>query len=178
MPAKSDSFSYRIFPVKGGFAYIVVGAKGLRRSGLPQKRKSDLLTLIREEFPQAKPSKDLLPDLVKALQSFFQGEKTVFKAKLDLSDLPPFTASVYRSLRKIPWGKTVTYKGLATLIGSPKAARGVGAAMGRNPFPPVVPCHRVLGTNGALTGFSAVGGLELKRSMLIAEGLIPSSRQP
>ena len=89
---------------------------------------------------------------------------------LDDDGIEPFRREVYAATRRIPPGRTATYGEIARAIGRPDAAREVGAALARNPFPIVVPCHRVVGANGKLTGFSAPGGLETKRRMLELEG--------
>ena len=91
--------------------------------------------------------------------------------RLDDGSIEPFHRSVYEATRQIPPGSTATYGEIARSIGHPDAARDVGAALARNPFPIIVPCHRVLGANGKLTGFSAPGGLETKRRMLALEGV-------
>jgi methylated-DNA-[protein]-cysteine S-methyltransferase len=89
---------------------------------------------------------------------------------LDEQGIDPFRRAVYAATRTIPPGTTATYGEIARLIGLPDAAREVGAALARNPFPIIVPCHRVLGATGKLTGFSAPGGLGTKRRMLELEG--------
>jgi methylated-DNA-[protein]-cysteine S-methyltransferase len=95
----------------------------------------------------------------------------------DLGDVPlddglvdPFRRQVYAATRSILPGTTATYGQIAGMIGLPDGARDVGAALSRNPFPIIVPCHRVIAANGALTGFSAAGGLATKRRMLELEG--------
>ena len=89
---------------------------------------------------------------------------------LDEDGIDPLRRAVYAATRTIPPGRTATYGDVARAIGQADAARDVGAALARNPFPIIVPCHRVLGANGKLTGFSAPGGLETKRRMLELEG--------
>jgi methylated-DNA-[protein]-cysteine S-methyltransferase len=89
---------------------------------------------------------------------------------LDIDGIDPFRRDVYAAARSIPPGRTATYGETARAIGFPDGARDVGAALSRNPFPIVVPCHRVIAANGALTGFSVAGGLETKRRMLELEG--------
>jgi methylated-DNA-[protein]-cysteine S-methyltransferase len=89
---------------------------------------------------------------------------------LDEHGIDPLRRAVYAARRTIPPGTTATYGEIARAIDRPDAARDVGAALARNPFPIIVPCHRVLGANGTLTGFSAPGGLETKRRMLELEG--------
>jgi methylated-DNA-[protein]-cysteine S-methyltransferase len=98
--------------------------------------------------------------------------------RLDEREIEPFRREVYAATRRIPPGSTATYGEIARAIGrtDPEAARDVGAALARNPFPIVVPCHRVLGANGKLSGFSAPGGLDTKRRMLELEGA-PGFRQ-
>jgi methylated-DNA-[protein]-cysteine S-methyltransferase len=88
---------------------------------------------------------------------------------LDERDLDPFRAAVYAATRAIGPGKTATYGEIARAIGAPGAARAVGAALGSNPYPIIVPCHRVLAADGALHGFSAPGGIATKRRMLEIE---------
>jgi methylated-DNA-[protein]-cysteine S-methyltransferase len=89
---------------------------------------------------------------------------------LDERGIDPFRRTVYAATRTIRPGSIVTYGDIARTIGQADGAREVGAALARNPFPIVVPCHRVVGANGKLTGFSAPGGLETKRRMLELEG--------
>ncbi len=89
---------------------------------------------------------------------------------LDENGIDDFRRAVYGETRDIPAGTTRSYGEVARAIGRPDGARDVGAALARNPFPIIVPCHRVVAANGALTGFSAPGGLETKRRMLELEG--------
>ena len=85
--------------------------------------------------------------------------------------ITPFQRSVYMELLKIPAGQVRTYKQIAAAIGKPNASRAVGNACNKNPFMPLVPCHRVIGSNGSLTGFAY--GIDKKREMLQAEGYLP-----
>ena len=100
------------------------------------------------------------------LRAYFQGELTHF----DLPLAPVGTAfqlSVWRALRAIPYGELVSYKAIAEAIGNPKAVRAVGGANGKNPIPIIVPCHRVIGSDGSLTGFG--GGLDVKQRLIDLE---------
>lgn len=90
---------------------------------------------------------------------------------LDDHGIDPFRRAVYAATRDVPPGSTRSYGEIARAIGRPDAARDVGAALARNPYPIVVPCHRIVAANGALTGFSAPGGLATKRRMLELEGV-------
>ncbi len=165
----AQTLYWRVFSTAGGWAALVVGPRGLRRSFLPRRLKKELLAEIRAAFPETRQDTGLCDEEVEALLRFYRGEKTVLRATLDMTGLPPFHRAVYRALRKVKWGQVTTYSDLARAAGSPAACRAVGGAMGRNPFPPFVPCHRVLGTNGSLVGFTADGGVDLKRRMLQAE---------
>jgi len=89
--------------------------------------------------------------------------------EVDLSNFTPFTRKVYRILRKIRPGEVVTYGELAQRAGSPNASRAVGRAMATNPMPLIIPCHRVIASDGSLGGFSAPGGTKLKRRLLCIE---------
>ncbi len=101
------------------------------------------------------------------LAAYFEGRRTTFDMELDWTGVPPFHQQVLKMVRTIPYGRTRTYKQLAVVLGKPGAIRAVGQANGRNPLAIVVPCHRVLGTNGQLTGYAY--GLELKRKLLELE---------
>lgn len=104
------------------------------------------------------------------LEEYFAGGRTRFALPLDLHGTP-FQVQVWNALVEIPYGTTVSYGVLARRIGRPAAVRAVGAANGRNPVAIVVPCHRVIGANGDLTGFG--GGIERKRWLLQHEGVSP-----
>jgi len=104
------------------------------------------------------------------LREYFDGKRSTFDLPLDFATGTPFQQSVWRALLAIPHGATTNYAALSRGIGAPLAARAVGAAVGRNPVSIVVPCHRVLGTGGALTGYA--GGLERKSALLKLEGAL------
>ena len=99
---------------------------------------------------------------------------------LDMTGMPPFHQKVYKAARKIPPGRTASYRDLAVQAGSPLASRAVGQALSRNPFLIIVPCHRVLSATGNIGGFSAVGGTDTKMSLLMIErgmsGVTPQLR--
>ena len=105
-------------------------------------------------------------DAIKQLREYFGGKRRAFDLPLAPSGTP-FQLSVWNELRAIPYGRTKSYLDIANAIGKPAACRAVGAANGANPLPIVVPCHRVIGSNGALTGFG--GGIDVKRRLLALE---------
>jgi methylated-DNA-[protein]-cysteine S-methyltransferase len=105
-------------------------------------------------------------EAVEQLQEYFAGKRQRFSLQL-APEGTPFQLRVWQELRNIPYGETISYGELARRIGKPNASRAVGTANGRNPLSIVVPCHRVIGANGTLTGFG--GGLENKRTLLALE---------
>lgn len=110
------------------------------------------------------------PDLADQLRAYARGDLVDFlPAQIDAIDLTPFQRKVVRHCRRIPRGATLTYGELARRAGSPRAARAVGGVMRANRFPLVVPCHRVVGADGRLGGFSAAGGIKTKRRLLLLE---------
>lgn len=115
-------------------------------------------------------SQPVLREAVAQLAAYFAGERTAFDLPLDLQAGTAFQRSVWQELIAIPRGGTTSYAELGRRLGRPQAARAVGAAVGRNPISIVVPCHRVLGTGGALTGYA--GGLERKTALLRLEGVL------
>ncbi len=134
----------------------------------------DGLSLI--GFPQGKMRHDPEPDWIfnekpfavarQQLEEYFAGERTAFDLPLHLSGTD-FQVQVLQELQRIPYGETTSYGEIAKRIGRPKAMRAVGAANGRNPIPIIVPCHRVIGSSGDLTGFG--GGLDTKEALLRLE---------
>ncbi|HKI73893.1 MAG TPA: methylated-DNA--[protein]-cysteine S-methyltransferase [Pseudomonadales bacterium] len=127
-------------------------------------------------FPQGKGHVDPEPDWErddaalgnarKQMEEYFAGKRREFDLKLVPSGTG-FQLAVLRALQKIPYGETRSYRDIAVQIGKPRAVRAVGAANGRNPLPIVIPCHRVVGSDGSLTGFG--GGLDAKRFLLDLE---------
>jgi methylated-DNA-[protein]-cysteine S-methyltransferase len=112
-----------------------------------------------------------LDEVRRELDEYFEGTRRGFDLPIDLR-VAPFHADVLRELALVPYGRTETYGGLARKVGRPGAARAVGTVMNRNPIPIVLPCHRIVGANGSLTGYA--GGLEVKRRLLQLEGAMLS----
>ncbi|MEO5671706.1 MAG: methylated-DNA--[protein]-cysteine S-methyltransferase [Ramlibacter sp.] len=116
----------------------------------------------------SKPGHPVLREAVAQLDAYFVGARTSFDLPLDLQGGTTFQRSVWQALLAIPSGGTTSYGMLSRHIGQPAAVRAVGAAVGRNPVSIIVPCHRVLGADGSLTGYA--GGLERKTALLQLEG--------
>ncbi len=116
------------------------------------------------------PGHAVLREATHQLDDYFAGRRTVFELPLDLGRGTAFQQSVWRALLAIPAGGTTSYGAIGRQLGRPEAARAIGAAVGRNPVSIVVPCHRVLGTGGQLTGYA--GGLERKQALLRLENAL------
>ena len=146
---------------------MALGARNgkLRGVMLPRPGKAHPDELAAEVWPSADPSRGALPDLVSQVHAYWRGQPEVFRVDLDLEGFPPFFCKVWQAAIRIPPGEVWTYGQLAGAVGSPKAARAVGGAMAGNPFPLVVPCHRVVAAH-TIGGFSAPGGVELKQTLL------------
>jgi len=108
-----------------------------------------------------------LDEVRRELDEYFAGRRRDFDLELDLR-VAPFNEAVLHELARVPYGQLDTYGGLAAKVGRPRAARAVGSVMNRNPIPIVLPCHRIVGANGSLTGYA--GGLHIKRALLELEG--------
>lgn len=112
-----------------------------------------------------------LQPLVVRVKQHMQGDSQSFQdVDLELSGRSDFARLVYAALRQVPAGETISYGGLAARVGRPTAARGVASAMAANPIPLLIPCHRVVGAKGQLTGFSGADGLVTKARLLTVEG--------
>lgn len=113
------------------------------------------------------PTHPTLKAAAQQLDEYFKGQRHVFELTLHPTWGTPFQRAVWQALQRIPYGHTCTYSHIARDIGKPKAVRAVGAAIGQNPHSLIVPCHRVLGVNGSLTGYA--GGLDRKTFLLAHE---------
>ena len=128
--------------------------------------------ISRVYLPNAEPdiveqTSELLEKAKIRLDGYFNGKRKVFDLPLDFESCTDFMKSVYQELLKIPYGETVTYKDIAERVGCPKGFRAVGLANNKNPLPIIVPCHRVIGSDGKLVGFA--GGLDMKVKLLELE---------
>lgn len=122
--------------------------------------------------PVEAPGSPLLAEAIRQVEAYFAGELRDFELPLDWSLISGFNREVLRELASgVPYGSVVGYGDLAGRVGQPGAAQAVGAAMGANPLPVVVPCHRVVERDGGIGGFG--GGLETKRRLLALEGVLP-----
>jgi len=147
----------------------VVTPQGLARLTFPAEPLDWCHDWVRRWEPQAEVIADGpgLEPVAAQLAAYFAHELTAFDLPLDMRGTE-FQRQVWQALTTVPFGQTRSYGQIAAQIGRPKAVRAVGAANGANPVPVIVPCHRIIGSNGTLTGYA--GGLELKQQLLALEG--------
>lgn len=146
---------------KIGPLYLTASEEGLQGI-FRKKQKTPLIRSLKKTDSAAR----ILLKTVRQLEEYLAGKRKKFNLPLDTTGTP-FQKKVWEELRKIPYGKTCSYKDIANRIKNPKAVRAVGGANGRNPLCIIVPCHRVIANNGSLGGYS--GGLEMKHRLLSLE---------
>ena len=161
------AIKFAIVSTKFGWVGLGGSEAGLVLLTLPKSSRKAAISEVKEFAADAVEDTSAFGDLPYRLQRYFYGEKVSFPDSLDLSGATDFQKAVWNATRFIPYGETRTYVWVAQQIGNPRASRAVGGALARDPFPIIVPCHRVLASNGNIGGFS--GGLALKRRLLKLE---------
>lgn len=168
--------NYALFQTALGLCGIAWTDRGVALVQLPEATDAETRARICRRCPDAREFAPP-PDIVVAISrivGLLAGEPIdLTDIVVDMDGVPPFHRQVYELARRIPPGQTRTYGELAAALGDAGAARAVGQALGDNPFPIVVPCHRVLAAAGGSGGFSAHGGIATKRQLLVIEGAIP-----
>lgn len=173
----SEAVGHTIFETALGFMGLAWSAAGLTRLCLPQaSREAVARRLLRLEGPAGVDSPQEPPpwvvDLMAAIRAYAAGRPVDFSAvPVDLSGVDAFRLAVYDAARRLGFGETTTYGELARRAGHPGLPRETGAALGANPVPLVIPCHRILAAGGRIGGFSAPGGAATKERMLALEGV-------
>ena len=151
-----------------GWVGVLASDHGIRKLVLPTQSPQEAVEGLQPEARDAELSPDRFQELHTKLEALFSGEYAALDEQpLDLEDASPFFRRAWQACRTIPRGETRSYAWLAAQAGSPRAMRAAGQAMARNPVALIIPCHRVIGSDGGLHGYG--GGLELKRLLLDAE---------
>ena len=150
-----------------GELLVAASDRGLASIWFDPDPADDLDRLARIGGPRVLRSPRSVDDARRELDEYFAGKRRNFDLSLDLRAMPPFTLEVLGELARVPYGETTTYGALAQRVGHPRAARAVGMVMNRNRIPIVLPCHRVVGATGKLTGYA--GGLGRKETLLELE---------
>jgi methylated-DNA-[protein]-cysteine S-methyltransferase len=169
-----STLRFHICETAAGHVGIVISERGLRATTLPHRSAGDALReviALGASEPASPADLGGLPERVRAVAS---GRESGEGLPIDWDGLTPFRRAVLQTAMRIPAGETRSYGWLAQRVGKPGAARAVGRVMATNPLPLVVPCHRVIGSDGGLHGFG--GGLEMKERLLRAEGALAGAR--
>jgi methylated-DNA-[protein]-cysteine S-methyltransferase len=165
---------YHLFDTSLGTVGVAWSARGLTRLQLPESTPGATERRLRgrsSDMSAGEPP-PRIRQAIAAVESYLAGKRVDFSPLvLDLSGVGDFYRRIYEATRRLGWGETATYGELAQRVGSPGAARAVGQAMGRNPIPLIVPCHRVLASGRGIGGFSAFGGAVTKTRLLALEGV-------
>lgn len=178
MTAGAGAVATALFETPIGWCGLAWGARGITAVQLPERDRAATAARLARRLPTARPATEVPAPIVAVCDRIVAvlggGHDDLADVVLDLDGVGAFEAQVYAVARAIAPGDTSTYGEVAARVGSPGSARAVGQAMGRNPCPLIVPCHRVLAAHGAAGGFSAYGGVVTKRRLLFLEGAIPA----
>ena len=159
---------YQLFQSSMGWVGLIGSSQGLRRLSFKQTPQ-EVLEDLGYDLDRAEEDPDSFPEVRSCLERYFHGDtRALDEIPLDLSGAPEFFGAAWSACRQIPPGETRSYRWLAAAAGSPLAARAAGQAMAKNPFALIIPCHRVIASNGDLRGYGA-GGLRVKARLLEME---------
>ncbi len=167
---EEDQVKLAVFETRLGWMGIAYDERGVMGLRLPRPTRADALARLQRDFPGGVVSTDAPRAMARELEEYAEGKRRAFDLALNWSRIKPFQRAVLTAIQKIPFGETRSYGWVAREIGKPRASRAVGAALGANPIPIILPCHRVIGSDGGLHGYG--GGLPLKRKLLELEGAI------
>ena len=165
---------YDIFETRLGWIGLLASGKGLRRTTLPQANPTECMALLGKEAEKATPSPERFDRLRNKLEQYFQGGPATFDQEpLDIDGATPFFRAAWDACRSIPIGETRSYGWLAAQAGRPNTPRAAGQSMARNRLPIIVPCHRVVASDGGLRGFGRdASQLGLKQQLLDLEATV------
>ena len=155
--------------------WLQVGDSWHSSKSIPKLKKhyglvdQDFTFIAQNSLSKSEPTEALLIEALEQLTAYFKGERQAFDLPLDISLGTDFQQRVWQQLQKIPHGETISYATLAQRVGNPKGYRAVANANGRNPFSIIIPCHRVIASDGKLGGYT--GGLDKKTYLLALEGI-------
>jgi methylated-DNA-[protein]-cysteine S-methyltransferase len=160
---------FTVFETEMGWLGIAGTSIGISKLTLPMRnRESAVKSITESNNPEIDSSEEAyFSDAIDSLKKYFKGQKVNFSLPLDLDEGTDFQRSIWEATKSIPYGELRSYGWVAQQIGNPKSARAVGQALGANPIPIIIPCHRVVASDGSLHGFT--GGLHLKEKLIALE---------
>ncbi|MHC4882211.1 MAG: methylated-DNA--[protein]-cysteine S-methyltransferase [Planctomycetota bacterium] len=162
-----ENCRYNIFKTRWGWFGLLGNERGILRTYLPMASKESIQKRVLSDCPDAKPSKTAFSMLETRIRAYYEGNSDGFQdVGICLDDFTEFQQQVLTTLRKITYGKRISYGDLAKRAGRPGAARAIGSVMAANPLPLIIPCHRVIKADGSPGQFSAPGGIKIKKRML------------
>ncbi len=156
------------FRTRIGWIGVAYNERGIVTLRLPRNSREESLKSLQQDFANAQVVTKAPDQILRELTEYTEGRRRTFDLKLDWSSLKPFQRAVLQAANKIPFGETRSYGWIAQQIGNPAACRAVGRALATNPIPIILPCHRVLASDGSLHGYG--GGLPMKAKLLKLEG--------
>ena len=165
-----SELSFHLCETERGWVGLVISPHGLRATTLIRNTRDEALREVMEQGATKSAADADLADLPERICALASGKYENLAVQVDWNGVTGFRRAVMEETMRIPAGKTLSYGAVAERVGYPRAARAVGRVMATNPLPLVVPCHRVVGSNGSLTGYGA--GLHVKEALLRAEGAL------
>lgn len=171
---KGKGLHVSLLQTERGNGAIIASEQGVLELFMPVtgKTRDEVEADVLRCYPGLCGENSLTQKAAALLEGYFRGENVQFDLPLDDSGFTQFQSEVYRLVAAIPYGHVKSYGQVAAEIGRPGAARGIGTAMARNPLPIIIPCHRVVGCAGGMTGYSAPGGIATKQDLLLMEGVL------
>ena len=159
---------YFVLHSKLGWIGIIAKSEKIKEIVFPGSRQY-IIKRIKKNYQLSRQTPNGLKRIITSLGRYLNGKKETLLFNVDLNNYTPFEKKIYRALKKVTYGDVKTYGWLARQVGSPMAARAVGNALAKNRFPFIIPCHRIIRSNGSIGEFSAGGGINLKRKLLEME---------
>ena len=166
----AKDITYTIFRTNWGYFGLMGTSEAIIRTFLPVSSRNIAKQMLLAHRPQARYNSGLFGALQERIRAYFGGERTDFaSAPVDLDDFSTFAGKVLSACGRIGYGQTASYAQLAQLAHAPKAVRAAGSVMAKNPIPLIIPCHRIIHSDGSIGNFSAHGGRNLKKRLLDLE---------
>ena len=162
--------SLRVVETKIGWIGLAWSGRGLVSLQLPRSTRAAAVRILQREYPEGVWRSSAPAEMLRELKEYADGRRRAFELPLDWSSIKPFQRAVLKATNTIPFGETRSYGWVAHKIGKPHASRAVGHALATNPIPIILPCHRVIGSDGGLHGYG--GGLPMKAMLLKLEGAV------